>query len=65
MTVAEFQWFLFTHCYEHHQPTAVQVAVTVQTLRVQDRWDAHRVRCAHGSLAIMHIVAPQRGWHCG
>jgi len=37
----------------------VQVAVTVRTLCVQFRWDAHRVRRAHGALAVVRIAAPQ------
>jgi hypothetical protein len=62
--VAEFRWFLFTHCYEHRHATTVQVAVTLQTLRVTYRWDTHRVRRVHGSLPVVHIPAPERGWHC-
>lgn len=62
--VADFRWFIFSHCYEHAKMTTLQVAVTVQTLRAQHHWDVHQIRVVHGGEHVVHITGVNLGWHC-
>jgi len=60
----DFQWFLFTHCYQHRNMIRLPVAVTVQTLRLRLKWDTHKVRSSPRDLLTVHIAVDEASSHC-
>jgi len=64
LAVADFQWFLYTHCYQHPKITSIKVAVTVKTLRLQFNWDAHKVRSTNTGIQKVHIDVTELSSHC-
>jgi hypothetical protein len=64
LAAADFRWFLFTHCYQHHKIVRLSVAVTVQTLRLRLKWDTHKVRSSPQWLLPVHIAVDEVSSHC-
>jgi len=64
LAVADFEWFLYTHCHKHPKITSFRVAVTVKTLRLQFNWDAHKVRSTNTGIQQVHIDVTELGSHC-
>jgi len=64
LAVADFQWFLFTHCYQHRNVVRLPVAVTVQTLRLRLKWDTQKVRSSPRGLSTVHIAVDEVSSHC-
>jgi len=64
LAVADFQWFLYTHCYQHPKIISIKMAVTVKTLRLQFEWDAHRIRSTNTGISRVHIDVTELSSHC-
>lgn len=62
--VADFRWFLFTHCYEHPKIVSLPVGITVKTLRTRFLWDAHKVRLTNNGMSLIHIDVKEKSSHC-
>ena len=64
LAVADFQWFLYTHCYQHPKIISIKMAVTVKTLRLQFEWDAHRIQSTNTGISRVHIDVTELSSHC-